>query len=45
MNFTQIIVNLTNSTNVGFYIIHLQRATERIPIIENLENKLHMKLK
>lgn len=44
MNFTQIIGNLTNTTNVGFYIIHLQRATERIPIIENLENKLHMKL-
>lgn len=44
MNFTQIIGNLTNTTNVGFYMIHLQRATERIPLIETLENKLKIKL-
>ena len=44
MNFTHIIGNLTNTTNVGFYMIHLERATERISIIERLENKLQMKL-
>jgi GR25 family glycosyltransferase involved in LPS biosynthesis len=35
---------LTGTKNVGFYMIHLEKAVERLPIIEKLENNINTKL-
>jgi len=44
MNFQQIIKEFLNSESIGYYMIHLERAKERLPVIEKLENDLGMKL-
>lgn len=44
LSFNHIIDNLTHSTNIGYYMIHLERATEREPLIKQLENTLKIKL-
>jgi len=35
---------LTGSKNIGFYMIHLDKATERKPLVEKLEENLKTKL-
>jgi len=43
-NFRQCIEKLTKTNNIELYMIHLERATERIPLISTLENNLKTKL-
>jgi hypothetical protein len=40
MNFKEIISKFCDSNNIGIYIIHLDRAIERKPLIYALEKKL-----
>ena len=44
MKFKEIITQFLNTKNVGYYMIHLERAKERLPVIEKLENDLKIKL-
>ena len=44
MDFKRIIEKLTKTTNVGFYMIHLNRAVERLPLIQKFEESLQIKL-
>ena len=47
MNFKDIIknfVDITDDTKLGIYMIHLSKATERLPIIKSLEKKLNITL-
>lgn len=44
LSFQQIMENFTKTSAIGFYIIHLERAKERLPVIEELEKKLNIKL-
>jgi len=41
MNFKSIVESFTGSTNIGYYMIHLPRSTERIPVINELQYKLN----
>lgn len=43
-NFLDIINNFTGTANNGMYMIHLQRAVERLASISTLEQKLNIKL-
>lgn len=43
-SFKEIIHEFTGTSNVGLYMIHLERATERVPYIRNLEQKLNTTL-
>ena len=43
-SFKNVVENLTKTSNVGYYIIHLKKATERLPIIQDLEHALNIKL-
>lgn len=42
--FREIIHEFTGTTNVGFYMIHLERSTERLGYMHDLEVKLNMKI-
>jgi hypothetical protein len=42
--FQEVIEKFTGSTNIGLYMIHLERATERVPIINELQEKLRTTL-
>ena len=44
VNFKHNIELLTKSSNIGLYIIHLDRAIERLPLITQLEDSLNIKL-
>ena len=44
MNFQEITTNFLDTSNIGYYMIHLERAKERLPVIEKLENALKIKL-
>jgi len=47
MNFKNIIkefTNITHDSKLGIYMIHLSKATERLPIIKSLEEKLNITL-
>jgi GR25 family glycosyltransferase involved in LPS biosynthesis len=44
LSFKDIIENLTKTSNVGFYMIHLERATDRIALIQHLEENLNTRL-
>jgi hypothetical protein len=44
MNFKEIITQFLNTENVGYYMIHLERAKERLPVIHKLQDDLHMNL-
>jgi len=44
MNFKDIITDFLETSNVGYYMIHLKRAKERLPVIEKLENDLQIQL-
>ena len=43
-SFQQIMEKLTKTSSIGFYMIHLERATERLPVIKELERQLNIKL-
>jgi GR25 family glycosyltransferase involved in LPS biosynthesis len=43
-SFPEIIKSLTQAKQVGYYIIHLKRSTDRIPVIQQLEHSLQMTL-
>lgn len=44
MNFKEIITQFLDNESVGYYMIHLERAKERLPVIKKLEDDLKMKL-
>jgi GR25 family glycosyltransferase involved in LPS biosynthesis len=44
MNFNELIKNFLESESVAYYMIHLERAKERLPVIKKLEDDLGMKL-
>ena len=44
MNFQEIVTDFLDTSNIGYYMIHLERAKERLPVIEKLENALKIKL-
>jgi GR25 family glycosyltransferase involved in LPS biosynthesis len=44
LTFNKIVENLTKTSNVGYYMIHLDRATERLSLIKDLEEKLNTNL-
>jgi hypothetical protein len=44
LTFRQIIGKLAGTNNVGFYMIHLTRAVERLPFVRQLEEKLQTPL-
>lgn len=44
MNFKEIISEFLDTSNVVYYMIHLERAKERLPVIEKLETDLKTKL-
>ena len=41
LSFKTIIENITNTQNIGYYIIHLEKATERLDTINKLQNDLN----
>jgi GR25 family glycosyltransferase involved in LPS biosynthesis len=44
MSFEKIITNMTKTGNIGYYIIHLDKAIERLPFIEKLQGQLNTNL-
>ena len=44
MDFRSVISEFTGSSKIGYYLIHLPRATERKPLIEELNHKLNITL-
>ena len=44
INFKDIIETFTKTDNVGFYMIHLERAVDRLPLIKDLEERLGIRL-
>jgi len=44
MSFTEIMYEFVGSNNVAIYVLHLDRATERLPVIADLETKLNTRL-
>ena len=44
MNFKEIVTEFLDTSNVGYYMIHLERAKERLPVIKKLENDLQIQL-
>ena len=44
MDFSNLIGSLARTSNIGFYVINLKRAVERLPIIKKLEEDLNIKL-
>ena len=41
LSFNTIIENITHTSNVGYYMIHLEHAVERVDTIKKLENDLN----
>ena len=41
LSFKTIIENITKTQNIGYYIIHLEKATERLATINKLQNDLN----